>query len=609
MILLFEEYNYSKSILDDVLKGYEYLCTELKENKSKVQYVGYFYSKEKSDSVFILPKVFIDENNRALSRYAPEEIVNAENILKNEEVDEKVRQSDYSVIYEHSVWIYRAISQYASRNKDNGIVKDVVLQNPKEANGEQSQTLIDIILKLIDFHKDHHHLFTYIAIINSSGNNKIHWPKTISRTQPIIKGNKPYYVEFKNKTEVIDFDEELIVLFYSTLKYLSAKYNFRIKSDIQYTLLSTRKIQDLIDSKTGTRLLKKISKKYFSDEFIKLWKLLYIFFEKSEKIKTGNVHNDKLLAKDFNRIFEDMVDFLISDDRKNLPKELYNQKDGKLVDHIYKDNSILDEERDIYYIGDSKYYKESTDYGPNSIYKQFTYAKNVIQYNINVFNNNDKVNIKNFRYRDPLTEGYDITPNFFINAELDFKNLEDVECNISKKKLEHENRHFFNRLFDRDTLFLQAYKINFLFVLKSYVTNVDHNVKVTLKKKIRKDFINFLEGQFDFYLLEPLNSTDNNVDVIEKHFKRLNGKIFKPSNSGNLLIMALEKRYVLDNFSLISIIKSDFKIYEYHLGRDVDIEKHEVISYDKKVADDGNKEEFNEKNQLKRNKYYENVNI
>lgn len=571
MILLFEEYHYPKQLLKDVLGSYSYLATELKGNKAKVQYVGYFFSKEQDDSVFILPKVFIKEQANAtlaFGKYVPEEIINI-NVNVDGVVKKLIDDGDHNIVFELSVWIYRAISQFISRNIDTDIVEDVIIQNPTDSNGDKSQTMIDIILQLLDFHKNHKHLFTYISIINASGNNKIHWAKTISKTQPIIKEKTPYYVEFRNKNKAVNLDEELIVLFYSTLEYLCDTYNFRIKSDVQYDLLSSQEISNLIETKRGARILKKIRKKYFTDEFVELWRLLYTFFDMAENIKSHKYHEDRLLVKNFNMVFEDMVDFLISDDRKNLPSELYNQQDGKLVDHIYKGTSLLDDNNDIYYIGDSKYYKDTTNYSKNSIYKQFTYAKNVIQYNINVFNN--KWNIEKFRYRDPLTEGYDITPNFFIRGEVDFEKLNNQDSNIKKIKLEFTNKHFFNRLFDRDTLFLQSYSINFLYLLNVYSTNVESSVRTSLRNRIRKDFISFLESKFDFYLLEPLYDIH---DAIEKNFRRLNGKIYKPSNSGNLLVMALEKRYVLDNLILLSEIEPNFKVHEYHL----DEQEYKVIN-------------------------------
>ena len=567
MILLFEEYNYPVSTLRDVLSEYGYMCTELKGDKAKVQYVGYFYSKAKEDSVFILPKVFVSENEKAFNRYNPVDIVYVDKLKKVESLSDnsagEILQSDYSIIFELSVWIYRAIAQFVKRNENNGIVDDVLIQNPIDANGERTQTLIDIVLQLLDFHKNHHHLFTYIAIINSSGNNKIHWPKTISKTQPILQDNTPYYVNFRNKNKVINFDEELIVLFYSTLKYLSEKYNIKVKADVQYTLLSPRKIEDLISTKRGTRLLKKIRKKYFADEFIKLWNLLYTFFDMAENINSRKYHNDKLLTKNFNVVFEDMVDYLISDDRNDVPKELYEQQDGKIVDHIYKDKSLLNVDNDIYYVGDSKYYKETTHYSKNSIYKQFTYAKNVIQYNINVFNN--KGDARNCRYRDELTEGYDITPNFFVMGVVDFDKLDNKDACIKNLGETLDNQHFENRLFDRDTLFLQKYSINFLYLLSIYVAKLDSRAKASFRKQIREDFIRFIEGKFDFYLLESI--TASLKENINKHFRNLIGKIYKSNNAIDLVVMALHKNSK-ENKSILNEIDKDFFRMDCVLSRD-----------------------------------------
>lgn len=281
MTLLFEEYHYPKQLLKEVLSGYDHMCTELKNGKAKVQYVGYFFSKERGDSVFILPKVFIKEQDKqklAFGKYIPEEVIFI-NTFKDGAVKKVIEDGDHNVIFELSVWIYRAITQFVSRNIDTDIVEDTIIQNPTDANGKKSQTMLDIILQLLDFHKKHRHLFTYVSIVNASGDNKIHWAKTINKTRPIIKDSTPYYVKFRNKSKVVNLDEELIVLFYSTLEYLRDTYNFRIKRDVQYELLSSQKIHDLIETKQGTRILKKIRRKYFTDEFIKLWRLLYTFFD------------------------------------------------------------------------------------------------------------------------------------------------------------------------------------------------------------------------------------------------------------------------------------------------------------------------------------------
>ena len=62
MKLLFEEYSYDLPYVQKVsLSAYFFLCEEL--NSAQVPYVGYFYSEQAKDSVFILPKVFLFEGD------------------------------------------------------------------------------------------------------------------------------------------------------------------------------------------------------------------------------------------------------------------------------------------------------------------------------------------------------------------------------------------------------------------------------------------------------------------------------------------------------------------------------------------------------------------
>ena len=542
MILLFEEYHYPKQLLKEVLGGYAHLYTELKNGKAKVQYVGYFFSKEKGDSVFILPKVFIDDQHKAFGKYLPEDITS---INANDEgvVKRLIEDGDHNVIFELSVWIYRAITQFVSRNIDTDIVEDAVIQNPTDVNGEKSQTMLDIILQLLDFHKKHRHLFTYVSIINASGNNKIHWAKTISKTQPTIKDKTPYYVEFRNKNKVVNLDEELVVLFYSTLEYLCDTYNFRVKSDVQYELLSSQKIRDLIETKRGTRLLKKIRRKYFTDEFVKLWRLLYTFFDMAENIKSHKYHEDRLLVKNFNIVFEDMIDYLIGSKTEGIPDELKNQADGKIVDHIYKAKSLIDDS-DIYYVGDSKYYAAWNEVGANSIYKQFTYAKNIVQFNINLLHHwepQHKSKDRHLPYRDSLTEGYNITPNFFIRGVVDSQNISYDENIKEQSDMLRFNKHFYNRLFDRDTLILKEYNINFLYVLSTYAIHIDSESRThRLRTLFRNDLIESLDKTYTFYKVKQKAGGISLEELVRTHFYTFAGRMYK-SPEDDTIWVALEK--------------------------------------------------------------------
>ena len=116
------------------------------------------------------------------------------------------------------------------------------------------------------------------------------------------------------------------------------------------------------------------------------------------------------MVRKFENVFEAMIDSLISDTRG--VEDLKKQDDGKLIDHIFRFNSLVGNLSDIYYIGDSKYYKDDERPKGVALYKQFTYAKNTIQYHVDKLHlarkhyQCEKLIKGDIRYRDTLTEGY-----------------------------------------------------------------------------------------------------------------------------------------------------------------------------------------------------------
>ena len=543
MRILFEGQSYSPDLLESY--GLEsYIYTSRDRVEGILPYVGYIYSPKINDTIFILPKVFLfegtgnsDEKNGpleiAFGKYTIEEVIEVtpeHNVLREDGLDR--------VLFNLSAWIYQAIDKYSIRHPKSEIIRHTNIRRVNSDKGENNQTLLDTILSLIAFHKEHANLFTYISIINSSGNNKIHWGKTISKVQPIIQDNKPFYAEFRNKDKAIDYDEELIVIFYSVLEYLRLRYFFPVHANLNYDLIKPARIDAMIESGRGTKLLRSIRRKYFKDELVLLWKLLYVFFDKSETIRSGKSHEEALLTSKFDRIFEDMVDNLIGDD---IFSDLKANEDGKEIDHIYKDKSLVDDSQ-IYYIGDSKYYYYGSTLDDKSIYKQFTYAKNIIQLNINLFNKlpgelkeNEQGIIKNVRYRDPLTEGYNLTPNYFVRGYIKPEDIANGHACFSNDRLSHNdqimpaNIHFKNRPFDRDSLILQAYNINFLFVLASYITNSDNeSVKQRIHDKFRTDLRSVYNAKYDFFHVTPLGDIKT---FVENNFENYIGKMYRPENS------------------------------------------------------------------------------
>ena len=337
-------------------------------------------------------------------------------------------QQEKNFIYEFAVWIYRAIVVFHNDKRNNtSIVYHKKIAQAGKGSRHLSNTFLDILLSLIRFNKENQNFFFYVLRNLHAGFNKINWTKTIATTNAIIQDGNAVYLNPINKKRLINFDEELLVIYFSILNYISEYYGFSVSINCNFQLITGKRFLTYLHGMGKVRL-RQIKYKYFSDKALQLWDLCYAFFDNARQIYVNTEQKEYLLVKNFNIVFESIIDELIGD--RNIPAGLKEQDDGKRVDHMYSYQGLTTNEEDkpIYYIGDSKYYKRNNNIGKESVYKQFTYARNVIQWNLNLFMNDDRddkelqYDKKNFgnvpKLRDDVTEGYNIIPNFFISAKL-----------------------------------------------------------------------------------------------------------------------------------------------------------------------------------------------
>ena len=289
---------------------------------------------------------------------------------------------------------------------------------------------------------------------------------------------------------------------------------------------------------------------------------------------------DYLLVKNFNIVFEAIIDELIGETGE-VPAGLKKQEDGKMVDHIYTYQGLTTHEEDkpIYYIGDSKYYKRGNPIGKESVAKQFTYARNVIQWNLNLFMKGDvhdadwKQDWNQFRevpkLRDDFTEGYNIIPNFFISATME----EDLSYRDTIKPTEKKDKYFTsdqfsNRLFDRDTLLVCHYDVNFLFVVSLYALN-NRSKKEGWKRKVREMFREeiqqILQKNYQFYAMKSHPDEDGR-HYIKTHFQSVLGKMYAPYENTDYYSLALDKDDVANNQQLLEELRKHFYVVECSLG-------------------------------------------
>lgn len=553
MHIYFEKYPYrTDRILSDL--GEHYVHSDTVKGTYTTDRIGYLFVNTTgySGPVFILPKSFLISEGDDLNVLG-ENGVRPEDVIYTDAPDNPFEiEGKGSFLPELGLWLYRALNRFREEHEGTPISQRALLDSQLPENNARDKDFLSTALDLIDFLKDHRNLFTQISLINHSGRDKIDWPKTV-KGDPFIEDGEAWYLDPAIKEKTIDIDDTLLILYYSVLKYLRDKYRFPIDlGEVPYELLPTTEVQHLIDTGIGSKQMQRIRHKYYRDDLKHLWGLLDSFFTYNSSDEDKNRTDEHLLVRKFETIFEAMVDSIISD--TNGVEELKKQDDGKLVDHIFRFTSLIGKNSDIYFIGDSKYYRDDKRPEGVALYKQFTYAKNAIQFHIDQMLSEQRrghwppTGKGALRYRDTLTEGYNISPNFFIRARV---TKDDTDFNApSLKKTywdeakHHENpptnKHFEDRLFDRDTLILREFSINLLFVIASYAGYEDECWSSDLHRTIRDEFIKSIDKEYEFFKVTP--KTDNPLAFDRLYTPELNGKTYTLDEADNYLLVAFERK-------------------------------------------------------------------
>jgi hypothetical protein len=500
--------------------------------EGKIISVGYYHSFDKNELVYMLPKVFMIDDVNSVFGKTKEELLQL-NTIKNVKHD-----LQFNWIRQSSLYFYNSLLEYRKRITDSQIINKTERFELNTNLGNQEYSYLDLLLSFVNFYKKNknHILYKHIEY-NSNQAKKPKWEKTIRKSLPILNSdNSPIYASIRNKKKTINTEEELLTYFFSILEHFNQDHKLNLRIDKSFKIIKGKSFKNL--QVNGLSKLRKIKYRYFNDTLKRMYALCEIYFSQTDKSSSKRKREDFLSVNNYNLVFEDMIDKLFSDELNNTEvdnvslKELKKNDDGKIIDHIYDYKSLIDTSN-IFYIGDSKYYKSNSEAGNLSKYKQFTYAKNVIQFNIDLLNKDKNKPYKTgIRYRDELTEGYNITPNFFIYGYIENEENFDEHLIEKKKELPVKSYHYKERLFDRDTLFVHQYKINFLFVLKAYTnfnTIKTEEFRDVVKRDFRKHFIDFFNDakscDFEFYKCKLTTSKDYE-SIVSDNFKSLNGKCY-----------------------------------------------------------------------------------
>lgn len=536
MKILIEGEKYPLELLQDIFVDSKFYHQENQEGI--ILSVGYYYSYDNGELVYLLPKVFMANSHKTVFDISKDDLFELEHSETFKHKDE------YNWIRQVSVYFYNSLIEFKRRNISTTITQSSLSFNLNTHRGKQEYSYLDLLLSFVNFYKKNKNtiLFKHIEFKSKQARNPS-WERTVSKSIPLITQKKqPIYTVYRNNKKVVNNEEELLIYFFSILNKFNEDHILYLRIDKSYDIIKGSRFKLL--QKNGLSKLRKIKYRYFNDTLKKMYHLCEIYFSQTDRSSINRNKEEFILVNNYNLVFEDMIDKLFTDpiiEKKTLDgislKNLKYNDDGKIIDHVFDYQSILDTS-DIFYIGDSKYYKSDKLAGKVSKYKQFTYAKNVIQYNIDLLNETGEYYTDRLRYRDDLTEGYNITPNFFIYGSInDYKNFDVTE--LKSKSDIVKSFHFEDRLFDRDTLFVHQYEINFLYVLKSYTQLGKQTIekfRIETKTLFRNNFVDFFSNKDKsrYELFEY--QRENYEDFIEIHFRLLNGKSFKTID--NKLILA-----------------------------------------------------------------------
>jgi len=498
------------------------------------------------------------------------EYLTLKDLFDIDQLETSIKHSDkFKWIRQISVSFYKSLVEFQNRNKRTEIISSQGSNVLNTNIGEDEYSYLDLVLSFVNFYKKNKNIILFHHIEKMSNKaQKPKWEKTIRKSVPLINiQGAPIYIEIRNKKKRVNLEEELLCYYFSILNHLNEENpSLLLKIDKSYNIITGSSFGNL--QLNGLSRLRKIKYRYFSDTLRRMYKLCELYFDHTDTGNSNKKTEEFISVRQYNIVFEDMVDKLLTDekeiklfDSKSVKdvtiRDLKNNSDGKIIDHLFEHVGLIDTSN-IFYIADSKYYKPGNKADKLSVYKQFTYAKNIIQFNIDFFNNSIKNGInkkeedrkylsEKIKYRDNITEGYNLTPNFLLYGFID--DYENFQCD--KLSILNDNNdaikvssHWPFKLFDRDTLFVHQYKINFLFVLSAYTNDITKSLssfREDTKTKFRKEFIDFFEDKKKSKFTICEKKFDDEIQLsnyVIQHFKLLNGKCFKPYNDDNKLLIA-----------------------------------------------------------------------
>lgn len=251
--------------------------------------------------------------------------------------------------------IFYFYPKYMSEFKKNSFKKVLnVIEKDRLINGKSRKEDLflnessDILPLILFFIKDYFSYGLYENtrnIIEVNGNNEILWEKTINNTFPLIKNNKPYYLELLTKKRINDSNnyfrqlhEIIITECFEILKGAHLDFFFDILSIPKLTTIT---VNDFDDRNHILRMLDQETNVQFDTHKLKLLNAMkdYIKQKTSEGLFKGlTLYGTSSFFGVWERVCKEVFDDMLDSHLNQLPlilnKDYKEQEKKKLIDLI-----------------------------------------------------------------------------------------------------------------------------------------------------------------------------------------------------------------------------------------------------------------------------------
>ncbi|MDO7220562.1 hypothetical protein [Acinetobacter nosocomialis] len=498
MKLIFEENIYCIDIISDLF-SIELIQNlgEIREEGIKVKAIGIIYTKS-LEPVLVLPKIYSEDSVADDKVYAT--------VLD-------VEQNQYKKYWRQIFKLLEACNKF-------NYIQANALDCYGQKDPQEYLTNFSIFNEVIDFYRKNGGVSRRVNEKSYSG-KKINWNKTVAANHILLVDDVPIYTKTIGVKKFNSDDNILNKYLFVALDIISdfISLNGYSKRNNSTTLNILRR-NAIFD-------IKRIRSKIFSDQHLYCYELLIRFFQGFFCL---SLEKNNLLIKNFNLVFESMVDNLFKKDYLNRNEKTKNilrkHKDGKIVDHVFMGDSLFKFDKNTIYVLDSKYYKNNF-FDKYSIYKQKTYTRNIYD----IYLENEIIfNELGIELVERRFFSYDFIPNYFIMpaSSSEFINFSASENSVNDFGF-IERINFNDCFFDRDTNLIFVLKVDLIKLIDSFLGVEKVNLK-KIKEFLYFNTLEFLNFRYDFNIKIFDGEMDRDNYLIGNFYK-LYGKFTKHSNN------------------------------------------------------------------------------